>query len=188
MCRSNDFTSTSTQFVLFQSCCRQCCHRKLASSYSHALDSGTHVRGSGTYRISRHLRHNLELPGPRRIIEFLVYRSENERYFWLVMWTAGICTVLNASVLGQVVAVQSLPASRSKFSSSRDHTRPPRLSIALAMTLTMNARRFQRTHPLRGLGDNSLSASKDTGKGVADLATNSDGRSVHCGWLSLRWS
>ena len=30
----------------------------------------------------------------------------------------------------------------SQFHSSRDHTRPPRLSFALGMILTMNARRF----------------------------------------------
>ena len=40
MCRGNDFTSTTTHFVLFQSYLRQCC-RKLASSCSHAVDSGT---------------------------------------------------------------------------------------------------------------------------------------------------
>ena len=38
------------------------------------------------------------------------------------------------------------------------------------MILTMNARRFQRTHPLRGLGDYSLNASTDIGMGVIDLA------------------
>ena len=37
------------------------------------------------------------------------------------------------------------------------------------MVLTMNARRFQRTHPLSGMGS-SLNASKDNGVGVTDLA------------------
>ena len=32
MCRRNDFTSTTTHFVLSQSCFRQCCHRTVASS------------------------------------------------------------------------------------------------------------------------------------------------------------
>ena len=60
-------------------------------------------------------------------------------------------------------------ASRSKCCSSRDHTRPHCLSFALAMVLTMNARRFQRTHPLSGMGF-SLSASNDIAVGVFDHA------------------
>ena len=42
-------------------------------------------------------------------------------------------------------------ASHSEVSSSRDHTRPLRLSVALAIVLTMHARRFQRTHALSGI-------------------------------------
>ena len=61
-------------------------------------------------------------------------------------------------------------ASHSEFSYSRDQTRPLRLSFALAMILTMNARRFQRTHLFRGMRDCSLNASKDFGLGVTDLA------------------
>ena len=73
-------------------------------------------------------------------------------------------------------------ASRSECYSSRDHTRLPRLSVALTVVLTMNARRFQRTHLLSGMGS-SLNASKDVGVGVTDLALKSwirtrDGRSV----------
>ena len=49
---------------------------------------------------------------------------------------------------------------------SREFTRPLRLSFALAMILTMNARRFQRTHLLSGMGS-SLDASRDVGMGVA---------------------
>ena len=37
------------------------------------------------------------------------------------------------------------------------------------MILTMNARQFQRTHPLSGMGS-SLNASEDFGMGVTDLA------------------
>ena len=44
MCRSNDFTSTTAHVVLFPSCFWQCCHRKLAASCSHALDSVTPMR------------------------------------------------------------------------------------------------------------------------------------------------
>ena len=43
MCRRNDFTATTTHLVLSQSFFCQCGHRKLASSCSHALDSGTLV-------------------------------------------------------------------------------------------------------------------------------------------------
>ena len=103
--------------------------------------------------------------------------TENVRCFWLGMWTAWICTVLLASVLGQVdVAVcreknnvdPKTSASRSEFSSSRGHTRPPRLSFALVVVLTMNARRFQRTHCLSGSGS-SLNASKDIGMEISDI-------------------
>ena len=38
------------------------------------------------------------------------------------------------------------------------------------MVLTMNARRFQRPHLLRGMGDYSLNASKDIGMAVTDLS------------------
>ena len=40
-CRRNDFTSTTTRFVLSQGYFRQCCRRKLALSRSHAVVSGT---------------------------------------------------------------------------------------------------------------------------------------------------
>ena len=72
-----------------------------------------------------------------------------------------ICIVLLANVLGRVdVAVlQDKTCSSGKlphhgqsfFASSRDHTRPPRLSFALPMILTMNARGLQRAHHLRGI-------------------------------------
>ena len=60
-------------------------------------------------------------------------------------------------------------ASRSEFCSSRDLARPPSLSFALAMIVTMNARQSQRTHFLSGMGS-SLNASKYLGMGVTDLA------------------
>ena len=43
MCRKDDFISTTTHFVLSPNYFRQCLHRKLAASCSHALDSGTPV-------------------------------------------------------------------------------------------------------------------------------------------------
>ena len=102
---------------------------------------------------------------PWRIIAFSVHSTEIVLCFWLVMWTAEICTVLLANVLGRVdVAVcqdknVSIHHHAQKFYSSLDHTRPARLSFALAMIPTMNSQRFQKTHPLRGVGS-SLSASK----------------------------
>ena len=51
---------TSTPFVLFQSYFRKCCHRKLASSGSHVVDSGTRViRGCGTCPKSTLLRRSV---------------------------------------------------------------------------------------------------------------------------------
>ena len=43
------------------------------------------------------------------------------------------------------------------------------MSFALAVVLTMNARRFQRTHPSRGMAS-ALNASKDIAMSVTDLA------------------
>ena len=164
-CRRNNFTSATTHFVLFQSYFCQCGHRKLASSCSHAVDSGTPVWDVPKFKL---LQHILARPGPWRLIVFLDHGTESDRCFWLETWTAEICTVLFASVLGQedVAVFQEMntfipkaSASRSKFTSSLDHTRPPHFSVALAVVLTMNARRFQ-THPLSGVGS-SLNASKD---------------------------
>ena len=44
--------------------------------------------------------------------------------------------------------------------------------LALAMLLATKARRFQRTRPFRGMGDDSLVASKDVAMGVIGLAPN----------------
>ena len=57
-------------------------------------------------------------------------------------------TSVRCNVSGQKHVHPTASKSRSEFCSPRDHTRPPFLSFALAMILTMNARRFQRTHPL----------------------------------------
>ena len=60
--------------------------------------------------------------------------------------TGGRC-----SVAGQKHGNTKESAFRCERRSSRDYTRPPKLSLALAMVLIMNARHFQRTHPFRGL-------------------------------------
>ena len=88
--------------------------------------------------------------------------------------TSGRC-----SVSGQKHVHPNASASRSECCSSRDHTRPLRLSFALAVVLTVEARRFQRTHPLSGMGS-SLNASKDTGMGLFTRCSP-----VH---LNQRWS
>ena len=90
---------------------------------------------------------------------------ESHRIVHKCAGTGGFC-----SVSGQNMSVLRLSRRAQKFSSSRNHTRPLRLSSALAVTLTTNARRCQRTHPLRGMGDYSLNAPKDIGLGVTDLA------------------
>ena len=113
------------------------------------------IRGCGTYGRSRNSSRSLGL-GPGGFLYLRVSVQESNVIF----------TVMLASVLGQVdvavfsmnnIFIQKLPDHR------RDHTRPLRLSFALAMVLTMNARRFQRTHSFRGMGDYSVSASKDFG-------------------------
>ena len=93
--------------------------------------------------------------------------------------TAEICTVLLAGVLGQVgvavfhvknMVIHKFPHHGLKVAHPHDHTRPPRLSFALAMVLTINSQRFQRTHPFRGMGDSSLNAPKDVAMGLTCLA------------------
>ena len=108
-------------------------------------------------------------------------------YFWITVqnsnvvsgWKRGRKRLAIAGVLGQAgvamfqVKKHGRPkmfASRSEPCSSRDHTRPAMLSVALAMVLTMNARRFQRTQPFRGMVDYPLNASKDIDMGVIDFA------------------
>ena len=127
------------------------------------------IHGCGMYRKSKHLRHSLALHGPWRIIVFLVQRTENEQCFWLSMLTAEVCTVLIAGVLGQagVYVFQVKNMIIQKF--------PHHVTalVALAMVLTMSARRFQRTHTLSGMGS-LLNASKDIGMGVTDLSLLSE--------------
>ena len=75
-------------------------------------------------------------------------------------------------------------ASRSEFYSSRDHTRPLRVSVALAVIPTLNARRFQRTHTLRGVGS-SLNASKGIAiRVLLDFAPTCGSEPVMDAWFS----
>ena len=111
------------------------------------------------------------------IIVFLVRRPQSE-YFWVGNvdgrdWhrVARRCagTSGRSSLTEQTLVHPKASASRSVRYPSGDQTRPLRLSFALAMILTMNARRFQRTHLLSAMGA-SLNASNDIGMGVTDLA------------------
>ena len=148
MCRRDDFTSTTT-------------HRALPKLFPSVLPSqtrfivlpcpgflNTHViHGSGTYRKIEALAAQ-----PRTAWALEEYcsfgqHSENEHCFWLVMWTAENCTVLLAGVLGlgsvAVFQVKHMEIPQKphyiELCSSRDHTRPPKLSFALVKVLTMNA-------------------------------------------------
>ena len=135
MCHKNDLASTT-----------------LVSSCSHGLDS---IRGSGQNPDSCGTSpHGL---GPWRTFASLDHHAESKLCSWFGTWTAEIGTALFASVLGQVnvavfqftyMFIPKASLSRIEGHSSRDHTRPGRSSFALAMILTMNARRFQRAHPL----------------------------------------
>ena len=90
-------------------------------------------------------------PVPGELLCVSDLHAEKVIYFWLGIWTAEIHTVLLASVLGQAdvavcleknMFIRKASAARSERGSSRDHSRPLRLSFALAVVLTMNARRF----------------------------------------------
>ena len=102
---------------------------------------------------------------PFQFLYFLGLHAENEHDFRLEMLTAEIwhriarkCAGTGGrwSVSGQKHVHPKASASRSDCCSSRDHTRPHRLSFALSAVLTMNARRFLRTHSLSAMGEHSL--------------------------------
>ena len=104
--------------------------------------------------------------------------KKSERCFWLEKWTAEVRTVLLAGVLGQAdvavfqyknMVIQEFPQHAQNFALHVTTHRPRKLSFALAMVHTTNARRFQKTHPSREM-ESALNASKDITMGVADLA------------------
>ena len=166
-CRSNDFTSTTMRFVLpklFPPVLpSQTCFTVLTCF---GFWNTRVMHGCGTCRRCRLLRESFARPGLGGFV-LLDHRTESERCFWFETWTiarkcawTGCC-----SVSGQKQVHPKASTSRSKFRSSA-------LLVCLSrfvIVLTMNARRFQRTHPLSGMGS-SLDASKDIGLGGTDLA------------------
>ena len=121
------------------------------------------IRGCGTRRNSKLLRRR-----PRTawtLADCCIFGSQhNMRVARKCNGTGGHC-----SVSGQKHGHPKASASRSECGSSRYHSYPHRLSRALAVVRTMDARGFHRTHPLGGMGS-SLNESKDTGMGVTALA------------------
>ena len=134
--------------MLCQSYFRQCCHRKLVPScrihwiLEHPCGSwfvGRSANPDSCGSASHDLGHG-------GIFAFLGQKTESERCFWLETWTAEICTVLLASVLGQVnvalyhrvktMFIQMLPQHAQSFVL---HVTTPALPVclfALAMILT----------------------------------------------------
>ena len=72
--------------------------------------------------------------------------------------------------------------SRSEFSTSRDHTRPLRLSFSLAIILFMSVRRLHGTHLSSGMWA-EVNAAKDIDMRVTDVALTCESI-VHCSALS----
>ena len=84
---------------------------------AHAVDSGTPLCFVvvWTCRKSGPLRRSLARPGLWQIFVFLDLRAASKRCFWMGMWTAGMCTVLHESALGQAgVAVFHVKTWSSK--------------------------------------------------------------------------
>ena len=80
------------------------------------------------------------------------------------MLLAGVLEQVGAGVwLDKNMVIQKFPHHAQSFSSSRDHTRPARLSFVHAMILTMDARQFQENTSFKWNGGSSLEASKDNG-------------------------
>ena len=147
------------------------------------------------------LRHTLVWPGPNADFSvFLDHDAESGLCFQLETWTAGICTVLHARVLGQVDVAVWLDkkhvdpktfASRSKFSSSRDHACPSpfifRVCHGFSPWTHVDSR---ETHPFRGMRRLFTQHVKGYWYGRYWLCAHlwirtSDWRSVYCsGWLS----
>ena len=147
MCRKDDFTSTTTQFVLSQNFFppmlpSQTCFILLVCP---GLWNTLGIRCCRTCRKWKRLRRSLVWLGHWRVTVIWVQSTENEHCFWLGMYLARRCagTGGRCSVSRRKHGHPKTFASCSELRSSRDHTRLPKLFFALAMALTMNARRCQ---------------------------------------------
>ena len=135
------------------------------------------IRGCGTCRRSRLLRHSFARLWALAVF-FLRFGITVQKADVISVWFRGQQRF--APCCSQLCwdrwTLRCLPwrkhvhpnasASRSECYSSRDHTRSPRLSFALAMVLTMNARRFGRSS---GMGP-PLNPSKEMGMVLQWLA------------------
>ena len=144
-------TSTTTHFVLSQSHFHQCCHRKLASPCSHALDFVEHPCDSWLWDVPKIQALAAQPRTFLALSDFCFVGSPSRERTLLLVGHADNKDVHRiarrcASVSGQKHVHPKASASRPLTHSSHDHTRFHRLSFALAMILSMNARRFQRTH------------------------------------------
>ena len=134
MCRSDDFTSTTTHIVLFPSYSFQCFYCQLASAFSHPVRV---IRGCGTCRNSKLWRRSLALLGPWRF--FLRFGITVLKSNLISGWDCGQQRFAPCCSQGcwdrwalqcfrQIHGDPKISASRSEPCSSRDHTRPVCLS------------------------------------------------------------
>ena len=135
--------------VLFHSCFRQCCHHKLASSCSHASDSEPLPRtGIGRFFVS------------------LDFHAESELCFCLECGQQGFapnCTKVCWNWRTLQCDWRQTCSCRG-FRLTRSVVLPFVSRACRVLTMT---RRFQRTHPLRGM-ETSSSSSNDFGMGIVD--------------------
>ena len=114
------------------------------------------------YDVPRMLRQSLARPGALADSRVFLGSSSRKRTLSLV-----------GNVDGRDLHRCTSKGFCSTFRDVCFHVTTPALSVCLftlAMVLTMNARRFQRTHPLRGMEDCSLNKLKDVDVGVIDFA------------------
>ena len=133
-------------------------HRKLVSSCSRALHSGTplcfvEVEHSENPSSCGTTSHGTSAAvcifgSPRKTRPLFLVGNVDRGLHRIARRCAGTSGRCSVSVFQDKknMFIPKASASRSGFCSSRDHTRPLHLPLALAMVLTMNARRFQRTH------------------------------------------
>ena len=139
---------------------RLCGHHKLASAFSHAVDSEAFY--DSWIRTCRNSKLFAAQPRTVSALEENVYGDLHAKRPLFLQRLAPNCSQMGWNKWTLQCVRNSFPkaaASRSECCSSRDPLTPHRFPFALAMVLTMHARRCQGTHPLSGMGS-SLSASR----------------------------